>query len=418
MYHSSIVSQRLARVVDEIRKGGDPGFDPQPTPLEECWDRCEEMAGYWDPDQGITKMPTMAQERWIIGELTLSKVDFRYWMARYARVKTKEATLEPIKLWESQEIILNKLGEVEKDAVSGVRGDGVNIAVLKARQLGASTLTEALIGHRGFFYGNLMAIIAGDTPDQSAYLFDMIERIYEHLPWWMKPELTYHVKDSQMYFGKTDSLISVYAAKSIRGGNDLELGKGTLGRGKTPHLAHLSELSTWSNPEQLDDSFFPAFPRTPSTLGILESTARGRGNWWHDTWVLAKRGLGRVVPVFIPWYAETATYRRPAPLDWAPSADALMHASKAMQVSAYWCGKTIILDRDQLYWWETTKAEYKEKKKLNIFLAEYAADDMECFQNTTVSVFPTEMMHDMRLKAKELSGLLEVQHRTEMVSHV
>jgi hypothetical protein len=416
LYSEKIARTRLDRIVDEVRKGVDPTFEPHFYTPGEVFEWIVRLHGAVNEQKEAIRPLSAVEERFILNELAICKADFRYWIARYARIKTKDATLEPIRLWESQRIILDRIAQVEEGAVDGTRGDGVIVSVLKARQLGASTLTEAMIAHRAFYYGNLMAIIAGDTPEQSAYLFDMIERIYEHLPWWMMPELTYHVKDAQMFFGKTDSLVSVYAAKSTRGSNDLELGKGQLGRGKTPHIAHLSELSTWPNPDQLDDSFFPAFPRTNIALCVMESTARGRGNWWHDTWRLAKRGLGRSVPIFIPWYAETQTYRRPAPVDWTPSDLALAHAKKALEVSHYWCGRTITLDRDQLYWWETMRAEYSEKKKLNIFLAEYCATDDEAFQNTSVSVFPSEVLAVQRDRAKPMIGLLEIHPRSAMVS--
>lgn len=414
MYHKEVARKRLERMVGEIRKGPDPGFDPKETPEREVWGRVEEIAALKNEKGELKRALNAAEERFLLNELVMSKADFEYWATRFVRIKTKDAMLEPMRFFESQRIILDKIAEVERQADSGERGDGVVVAILKARQLGASSLTEAMIAHRAFFYGNLMALIAGDTPEQSGYLFDMIERIYDHLPWWMRPDRTYHVKDTEMFFASQDSLVKVYAAKSTRGGNDMLLGKGQLGRGVTPHIAHLSELSTWVNPDQLDDSFFPALPRSARTLAVLESTARGRGNWWHDTWLLSKKGLGRAVPIFIPWYAESRTYRRPAPVDWVPAELTLAHAKKAEEVSGYWCGKTVRLERDQLYWWETTRAEYKEKKKLNIFLAEYAADDTECFQNTSLSVFPSEVLHEQRQKARPLGGLCEINFKSSM----
>jgi hypothetical protein len=396
LYSPSVSERRIQSLVEQIRKGADPLFKVREHDLWEVDEWVAHLERLHDPEKGLTRALNQAEVRFVTGELALSKAFFPYWLLRYPLIKTKEQTLSRVRLLESQEIILQRVAKEEEEAVEGRSGDGLLFAVLKARQLGASTLAECILAHRAFFYSNTTALVAGDVPEQSAYLFDMIERIYENLPWWMKPERTYAVKDNQLFFGKLDSLVLVGSGKSVRGGADFERGRGQLGRGKTLPLSHLSELSTWENTDQIDDSLMPAIPRHARTLAIFESTARGRGNWWHNAWLLAKKGLGRLKPVFIPWYAETRTYRRPAPLDWEPSQLALAHAKRAKEVSAQWCGRSVELERDQLYWWETTRAEALEKKKLSIFLAEYAADDLEAFQNTSRSVFPSELLHELR----------------------
>lgn len=415
MYHPEVARKRLDRLVDAIRAKADPRFAPREYSIREIEAWTARLEQICDPKKGLTRGLTEEEERFILNELTISKADALYWVTRYPRIKTKEARLERISLMESQEIIFHHLGRVEKLAIEGKRGDGVMLMVLKARQLGASTLTEALIAHRCFLYSNLMALIAGDVPEQSAYLFDMIERIYENLPWWMKPAKTYHTKDEGMYFEATDTLISVGSGKSVRGGDTLGQGRGQIGRGKTPHLVHLSEVSTWENAEQIEDSLEPAIPRVPTTLAIAESTARGRGNAWHDMWLAAKKGLGRWVPVFIPWYAESRTYRRPAPEGWEPSELAKAHAEKAKTVSAKWCGRTIELERDQLFWWETTRTEAIERRKLHIFLAEYTADDLEAFQNTGRSVFPFELLHEIRQQQTREPVVVDVRPKVELL---
>jgi hypothetical protein len=401
MYHPEIARKRLDRLVDLVRKRTDPLFEPRISEIKEIDGWIARLEGVFDSEKGLKRALSEAEQRFILNEVTISKADFSYWAARYPRIKTKEQTLSRIVLLESQEIILERVAAAELAAVSRETGDGILLAILKARQLGASTLTEAMIAHRCFFYSNTTALVAGDVPEQSAYLFDMIERVYDNLPWWMRPELTFHVKDRQMWFGPLDSLILVESGKSVRGGSDLERGRGQMGRGKTYPLVHGSEISTWENTEQIDDSLLPAIPEHPRTLAIFESTARGRGNYWHNAWILAKKGLGRFTPVFIPWYAESRTYTRPAPLDWHPSEIALAHALKAREVSARWCGRSIALTRDQLFWWERKRAEAIEKKNLHVFLAEYCADDLEAFQNTSRSVFPAEVLHELRQHARD-----------------
>lgn len=417
MYNDTISAKRLVKMVDAIREA-DPTFDPKPTSHAVAWERKRALEALKTEDGTLSRPLKPEEERWILNELTLSKASFEYWGTRYALIKTKEAESKPLfPLFESQAIILDRIGKIEEACVNGERLDGVLVAILKARQLGASTLSEAMLAHRAFLYGNTTALIAADTPDQSAYLYNMLERIYDNLPWWMKPEQKYREKGSQLYFGNTDSLILVEAGKSVRGGATMGQDRGQMARGKTVSLAHLSEISTWENAAQIDDALLPAIPRHPRTLAVFESTARGRGNEWHDIWLVAQKGIGRIQPIFIPWYGESHTYVARAPEGWEPSDLAKAHAERALEVSSKWCGRTIHLSKDQLYWWETERAAAKEKRKLHVFLAEYCADPSEAFQNTGQSVFPFEVLHDIRQRIHPPKHIMEIQPKLHLEGH-
>jgi hypothetical protein len=43
---------------------------------------------------------------------------------------------------------------------------------------------------------------------------------------------------------------------------------------------------------------------------VLESTANGVGDWFHDMWQKASRGENEFVPIFLPWFIDP-TYTRP-----------------------------------------------------------------------------------------------------------
>ena len=172
-------------------------------------------------------------------------------------------------------------------------------------------------------------------------------------------------------------------------------------------LCHLSELALWPNAAQIDDALMPSIPFSPRTFAVFESTAKGRNNWWHEVWMKAKAGIGRRRPVFIPWYMEP-TYKLPVPTDWAPSDNTQAHAVRVKNNSAQWCGYAVDLTREQMYWYERTRADYASRKLLYKFLAEYTADDLEAFQNTRASVFPSEMLDDIRNRANQMPVLVEI----------
>lgn len=352
------------------------------------------------------------EEAFIRHEMNRCKVDFNYWAQRYAFLKSKDMSLLRYTPTAVQKLLLDKIGKAEIDAVGGKTGDGILFSVLKARQLGISTVSEIIIAHRTFFYGNSTALIAADVDERTQNLYEMIIRVLDHTPWWLKPRSAdpkrdYRVKNKMIQFADQDSTIRIGSSANMQGG-DSGTDKGSIGTGQTLPLVHLSELALWANPWQIDDALMPSIPMTPRTFAIFESTAKGRGNWWHDKWVDAKRGLGRRRPVFIPWYTDPETYKLPAPLDWKPTDRAIAHAIRVKETSAQWIGFSMSLSKDQLFWWEKTRAEYVSGRILFKFLAEYAADDMEAFQASSIGVFPSELIDDMRQKASQSPILIEI----------
>lgn len=411
MYHAKTVEKRLAGFTESLRPVLGRGFEWRDTPVAEVKQWVKRLEGAWDAEIGLKRPLTAEEERWILHEIHRCKADFAYWATRYAYIKTKGQELVLFRFLESQELILTKVGRAELASLEGRSGDGVLLQILKARQLGASTLTEAMIAHRVIFYSHTTALVAGDVDEQSTYLFEMILRIYDNLPWWMKPEETFRVKGRQLAFGKTDSQILVESGKKARGGDSKEKGgvdKGSIGTGKTYPLVHLSELALWPNAGQLDDALEPAIPRHARTLAVYESTAKGRQNWWHEKWLASREGYGRFTPIFIPWYAENVSYTKPAPEDWNPSETTMAHAKKAEDVGRRWLEKDVKLNRDQLYWWETTRADYIRRKKLYKFLAEYAADDLEAFQHSGKSVFGAEMLNELRQRTETPAAVIDI----------
>lgn len=261
-----------------------------------------------------------------------------------------------------------------------------------------STLGAALCTHRVVTQTHVRALLASDVPDNSGSegLFGMYERLIANLPWWLAPSEQFHAKNQHVIF-HTGSAILVESGKSMKGGlQDKGGSKGQLGRSKTFSVVHLTELSTWEAPEQIDDALMPAVPRSARTLGVKESTAKGRHNWHHQDWLLGERGRGRWTNVFIPWYADEAKYWLPAPVDWIPNEDTLAEARKAEVAGPRYLHRPVTLSRNQLYWWEETRAAYAEKGELAKFLEEYASDPESCFQAAGRSIFTLDQLQYLR----------------------
>ena len=362
MYAPAIIEKRLNRMADAIRRSADPDFSFTEFSLSEIDERQAELDQIWDPEAGKLLRPlSPEQEIFIRHEINRCKVDFGYWLRRHCRIKSKDAELVRIVPTSVQELFLAKAAQAELEALSGQTGDGLLFAVLKARQLGISTIADCIIAHRCFFYGNIAAIVASDVDDHTANLFEILVRILDSLPWWMRPRSTdptrdYRAKNKVLSFYDQDSIIRFGSGKNMQGGQGQE--KGSIGTGQTLHLFHISEFALWLNAEQIYDSLLPAVPHSPRAFGIIESTAKGRGNEWHLTWERAKSGMGRLRPVFFPWYTDPRDYRLPAPAGWSPLDYTRQHADRVYDTSSRWVGKSVTLTREQMYWYEKTYAEY------------------------------------------------------------
>lgn len=351
-------------------------------------------------DKGVPIRALTHDEQTFIGASQIRCIlDYPYFAERFVWIDEEGHGLRPLfPLWESQAFVLRKLAELEIAREVGDHPDGLLLNVLKARQLGVSTLAESLIAHRLLFTPHLRALAGADVEEQAGYLFRMVDRLYQQLPWFLKlPRLNF-VKNREMVFSNQSYLKTAWG-KSTRGAlqsvTGLEGSKGAIGRGQTYSVVHISELATWENPEQLDTALFPTIPISRQTLVILESTAEFAGDWWHQHWQTAGEGEGRFANCFIPWYVEPRKYSLPAPLDWTPTTRTLEHATKCELDSPKWMGRSVTLTRDQLYWYERTRTYYEKKGDLGKFLKEYPADDVECFQYAGKAIFTIEQLEQI-----------------------
>lgn len=320
------------------------------------------------------------EQEFVFNEQLMCKINFPYWATRYAYIRHEKGGEVRIKFRESQEIMLGHICRMQEEGVP------ILIINLKARQIYSSTLSELILTHKVTTTTGITSLLAADEPAQSEFLFNMMQRVYEHLPWFLRPHRKYEVKGTQMLFDELDSNILVESGNRKVGG---------IGQGKAVHAGHLSELATWVNPDMVTADLMPAILSAASkdTFFILESTAKGKMSRWRDWWISAKRDeFFGFRPVFIPWYVLKEKYATDPPVDWVPTERTIIRG-KSLEV------RGVELTKKQLYWWERTYNSYKAQNKLNEFFAEYASDDEEAFQLTGKSVFPTEVIQDLRRKA-------------------
>ena len=393
MYSERVTSEHIARLSEEL------GFPIAPIDAARVADIADHLERLQKPDGSGLKRPlTKEEQEFIRNERILCQVDFLYWAERYCTIQRDGSDgggIGKLRMWETQEILHRRIAEREELGIeqqkAGAPADGILIVDHKDRQIGHTMYARALCMHRLTTMPYTRGMAASVDEDKVQELYDRDKLIYDHLPFYMKPPLGFDVKGEHLYFEQVHSRLLYQQGKQQSG----------LGQGRQFDVSHITEVASLPYPTMLDHDFFPALPQNPYTVCILESTAQGRHNYWHDFTERVRRGhTARWVYVFVPYYAEKKKYRRLPPPAWTPSELTMLHAKKVYETSREFTGNDVLLSKETLYWYETTRQEYQDAGKLNLFLTNYAATPEESFQHTNISAFSTEVIEKIRLGTK------------------
>lgn len=393
MYSEQIVQKRVERVEKQLK------IKLKRTPVGEVDQKRADLERILDEKGEPTRGFSQEEVTFIRDERLLSKLDFNYWYHRYATIQKDGSVGGGVgrpALWESQKLALKRLASIEMDNYDawqrGESVDGICVVMHKARQLGATALSRLLLVHRMVNYRHVRGMAASIDDDKIMELYDRDKLCINNLPFYLQPAIGYDVKAAHLYFNRLDSRVLYQQSRQQSG----------LGQGRQFDIAHLTECAFWPYPNMIELDFFPTLPLGINTLCILESTANGLGGWWYDFTEDVRKGLQRRWRyIFAPWYIETKKNRAHPPAEWKPAKMTMQHARKVYETSRELVGRDVLLERDQLYWYETERAAYQRRGKLNIFLTNYCATPEESFQHTGSAQFSVEVLERIRLGTKE-----------------
>ena len=169
-------------------------------------------------------------------------------------------------------------------------GKPVRILTLKARQLGISTVTEAILFLWGFIHHGTNGLVMAHEQTASLELFEMTKLYWDR--WDFKNAYTLLSQTKQnFHWAETRSRLRVATARNIQSG-----------RASTLHAVHASEVAFYPDPATLMLGLSQTIPSRHGTIVVLESTANGFGNWFYDEWCSAEEGASDYIPLFFPWF--------------------------------------------------------------------------------------------------------------------
>lgn len=293
----------------------------------------------------------MSQSEYFIRERL--RADFPYYACNFLNIRTKSGEIKKFNLNDAQKHLHSEI-ERQKQETGKVRA-----MICKGRQQGCSTYAGGRFYHLTTHHRGMRTFILTHEQEATANLFDMVERYHELMDPKFKPS-TGASNRKELIFDNLDSGYRLGTA-----------GTKGVGRSATIQLFHGSEVAFWPHADTHAAGILQAVPNEPGTEIILESTANGLGNLYHQMWQQAEVGANGYIPIFIPWFWQDE-YRLPATGEIDLSED----DRKYMQAHG--------LSADQMAWRQRKIIELGDAL---LFKQEYPAMPDEAFQTTGIESF-------------------------------
>ena len=307
--------------------------------------------------------------------------DFEFWAFVCIKIKNKEGGGDiNFKLNYGQRKLLKALMEMFN------KGIPIRIILLKARQWGGSTLVQIfMFWIQARHKTNWNSVIAAHVNQASSNIRSMIRKAIDSYSLGnlsLKPfEGTQNIKFIPERSNKI-TIGSMETPDSIRA-DDIA-------------MAHLSEVGLWKKtegkkPEDLIQSILGTVDLMAKTVIVIESTAKGVGNFFHKTWIDSKR-TGSYKPVFVAWF-EIERYN--IPFEDNEEKLNLIKSLTEDEWELWNQGATL----EGIKWYRIKLAAYKGDKVS--MCSEFPSNDVEAFQGTGNRFFPVAVIQKARRFVKD-----------------
>lgn len=242
-----------------------------------------------------------------------------------------------------QELVPLRFNEAQSNLYAVIRqqaalGKPIRIIILKGRQEGISTVTEALMFQDTVTRPNVKTLIVAHDSGATGNLFKMNKLFYDCLPRRMQPMRKNSNAKELVFENPTREPKEKAKRPGLRSSIRCQTaGSGSVGRSDTLTNVHISEYAFWpKDKKELLLGIMQTVPNDPSTMVVIESTANGYDHF-KELWDGAENGTNEWIPVFLPWYLEKG-YRMAVPpgTEWAEEEQQLQ--------------RDFGLDEEQLQW--------------------------------------------------------------------
>ena len=325
----------------------------------------------------------------------------RWYIETFLKIRDKSATIVPFMLNTAQKIVMLIIEQDVKDEKP------LRYIVLKARQMGLSTLFEGLIFQDTANNENKASLIIAHEETASSNLFNMSKLFYEEIPELIRPMKKYSN-------GKILSFENAEGDENIKARNPglrskitiATAGTGEVARSATYHNVHASEVAFFPDAKTTMLGLMQCVPDLPNTMVVWESTANGVGDFFHDMWQKAVRGENEFTPIFLAWFVDplyTRLFRSDTERDvFIAEVNANYKDSQGNNVRTYECD---LMDKhgltyEQMNWRKHTMANKCQGDEM-LFMQEYPSTPEEAFISTGRPKFSIKALKKYQTITKE-----------------
>lgn len=307
--------------------------------------------------------------------------DFKKFAEKFLVVKNKAGQKSLFKLNRAQSYLHERLVR-QKESTGRVRA-----VVLKGRQQGCSTYIQARFFHQVITSRGKKAFILTHDKEATNNLFNMAKRFLDNLEPGLCPKPnTDNAKE--LNFKQLDSGYAIGTA-----------GNKAVGRSQTIQLFHGSEVGYWSFAEEHSKGILQAISNEKGTEIILESTANGIGNYFHDRWLQGTSGSSEYQSIFLPWYWQDEYTHTSDNMNLSEEEESLMKSYGSNG-----------LTKEHLSWRRLKISEFSKdydagKERFNV---EYPFNSIEAFKNPIHNVF-------INSKYVEYARNADIEHGSKLI---
>ena len=347
-----------------------------------CWGDRVEVGGCLVPRLVLKHHPDYLNLDAVERDRARIEEDFEFWCVRCATIRDKLSG-RPVPF------VLNRpqrrlLAVMEKQRVAG---RPVRVILLKARQWGGSTLVQMylawmqIVRHRGW-----NSLICGHLQATSKSIKRMYNLLLRHYPRELLDE-----EEGEVVIPRFSKLEGQPNVQQIDARDCLVITGSSRSedavRGYDIAMAHLSEVAFWKasamySPDDVVRSVSGSIALKPETVIVLESTANGVGDYFHDEWLRSQMDRSDKEAVFVPWH-EIGIYTLPV-----EDAASLWEGMDAYEQMLWNDGCTL----EQINWYHHKRMEYRRHE---LMMAEYPSNASEAFITSGFSPFAPEHLDEL-----------------------
>jgi len=250
--------------------------------------------------------------------------------------------------------------------------------VLLGYRQGGKSLTSELVAYAKTAYTPGMDhVCIADTRERAEYLHKRVHYTHSRWPEALRTKTAATREVRQLSFDD-----NIGGKMRVMSGES-----GSVGIGQSPDSFHGSELPFWTDPEGQFSLIYPSMINRDRSLMVLESTPLNAGDWWHDQCMDAKKGSGRWVYAFFPFWDGKLNVR-----PWHKG-DRLTNEEVGL-MSKY---GELGLTRENLSFRRfVMNTDVQIRREPELFRVFYPFDDVTCWISTLRAIFGESMLEKHR----------------------